>query len=307
MKVGIVGHGTVGSGVSHILNDLYPQIEIKVADINFKTEDLKFFETNNIFHTDNWKDLLDADVIVETVGGKGLAFEIWESALKNGKKLVTANKSLLATQKGSEFWLSNFDKIGIEASVGGTVPIITTLENYFKGDLIETIEGILNGTTNFILDKMTNESLEYENALKGAQDLGFAEADPTDDVEGIDTANKIAILSTLAFGKANPRGNDKIYTIEDVNVEGITKITLDQIHEPKTAGFFFKLIAFSDGKNLTVAPKVIHKDNYFAQIKEGYNLIEINSKYGKKYQLFGLGAGSYPTAAAIVNDVIRLG
>jgi len=263
INIGIVGAGTVGSGVLDIIENSKGTIETRSGiSLNVHTLcdkvgglDKKY---PNINITDDFKKLTtnpEIDMIVELVGGTGVAYEIVKSALENRKTVVTANKALLS-EKGEElFTIAEREQIeiGYEASVAGTIPIIRSVKTGLVANEFLGIYGILNGTTNFILTKMEEEDLEYDTALKIAQELGFAEKDPTFDVEGIDAAHKVTLLAGLAF-------NVKI-NIKEVSIEGISKISKSEILTAKKLGYRIKLLGIckKNGNSIEarVAPTMI--------------------------------------------------
>ncbi|MCE9501516.1 MAG: homoserine dehydrogenase, partial [Leptospira sp.] len=244
INIGLVGAGTVGSGVIEILKknrsliaertgidlnlsmicDTNPALAKKYPEIKIVSEYKEI--TNNA----------SINILIETVGGTGIAFDILKAAISSKKTVVTANKALIS-EKGNEIFQlaeANNVEIGYEAAVGGTIPVIRTLKTGFVSNNYESIYGILNGTTNFILSKMEEENLDYDKALKEAQDLGFAEKDPTFDVEGIDAAHKLSILGGLAFNIKIP--------VSKIYIEGISKITSTEIQFAKLLGYRIKLL-----------------------------------------------------------------
>ena len=317
-KVGIVGFGTVGTGVYKILSseiDSHPIlkeieiVKIAVKDINKKRKiDLK----NNLLIDDPIKLINDPsiDVIVEVMGGIDKAKDIILKSLKAGKSVVTANKAVMA-RYGSEIY-STAAKQGVyvlsEAAVCGGIPIIEPIKRSLKSNQIKKMVGIINGTTNFILSKMTNEKADYKETLKLAQKLGYAEFDPTADVEGHDAADKILILSELAFGGKINR--------DSINTDGISQINLKDIEYANKLGFEIKLLAFSERNNINidnslalniwVGPSLIPKCHPLANVEGVNNAILIDSDPLGEIMLYGPGAGSGPTAASVVSDVLNL-
>ena len=317
-KIGIIGFGTVGKGIYRILNstnDIHPilkEIEIvgiAVKDINKKRD----LELDKNLLIDNPYELVDdpsIDVIVEVMGGTGIAKDIILKSLKARKSVVTANKAVMA-RHGSEIY-STASKYGVyvltEAAVCGGIPIIEPLKRSLKSNQINKIVGIINGTTNFILSKMTNEKADYEETLKLAQKLGFAEFDPTADVEGHDAADKISILSELAFGGRINR--------DSISTEGINQINIKDIEYANKLGFEIKLLAFSERNtinnknslslNIWVGPSLIPKYHPLAKVDGVNNAILIESYPLGEIMLYGPGAGSGPTAASVVSDILNL-
>ena len=317
-RVGIVGFGTVGKGIYKILksnNDLHPIIkEIEIAKVAVKNigkkRDIaleKELLTNNPYEL-----VADPliDVIVEVMGGIDMAKDIILKSLEAGKSVVTANKAVIA-RYGDEIYRTaknNGVYVLTEAAVCGGIPIIEPLKRSLKSNQIKKMVGIINGTTNFILSKMTNEKADYEETLKLAQSLGFAEFDPTADVEGFDAADKISILSELAFGGKINRNY--------ISTEGISKIDLKDIEYANKLGFEIKLIAYSErhqiqsegylSLNIWVAPSLIPKSHPLATVEGVNNAILIEGDPIGEIMLYGPGAGSGPTASSVVSDIINL-
>ena len=317
-KIGIIGFGTVGKGIYRILkskNDLHPIlkeieiVKIAVQNINKKRDVLL---ENNLLTNDPYELIDDpsVDVVVEVMGGIDIAKDIIIKSLKAGKSVVTANKAVIA-RYGSEIY-STAAKNGVyilsEAAVCGGIPIIEPLKRSLKSNQIKKMVGIINGTTNFILTKMTNEKADYKETLNLAQKLGFAEFNPTADVEGHDAADKISILSELAFGGKINRSL--------INTEGINHINLKDIEYANKLGFEIKLLAFSErckinnqnslALNIWVAPSLISKSHPLATVDGVNNAILIEADPIGEIMLYGPGAGSGPTAASVVSDVLNL-
>ena len=317
-KIGIVGFGTVGSGVYKILSsecDSHPIIkEIEIAKIAVKDLSKKrdIGLDNNLLTDDPFELINDSsiDVIVEVMGGVDLAKDIILRSLKSGKSVVTANKAVIA-RYGEEIY-KTAAKEGVyilsEAAVCGGIPIIEPLKRSFKSNSIKKMVGIINGTTNFILSKMANEKADYKETLKMAQSLGYAELDPTADVEGHDAADKISILSELAFGGKIKR--DEIYS------EGISNINLKDIEYANKLGFEIKLLALSERQqinsndslalNIWVGPSLIPKSHPLATVMGVNNALLIEADPLGEIMLYGPGAGSGPTAASVVSDILNL-
>ncbi len=317
-KIGIVGFGTVGSGIYKILSsevDSHPILrEIEIAKIAVKDLNKKRSVEldNNLLIDDPFKLINDPsiDVIVEVMGGIDLAREIILKSLKSGKSVVTANKAVIA-RHGEEIY-KTAAKEGVyilsEAAVCGGIPIIEPLKRSLKSNKIKRMVGIINGTTNFILSKMTNEKAAYEETLKLSQRLGYAEFDPTSDVEGYDAADKISILSELAFGGKIKR--------DEINTEGISKINLKDIEYADKLGFEIKLLAFSERRqvnkndslalNIWVGPSLIPKSHPLATVEGVNNALLIQADPLGEIMLYGPGAGSGPTASSVVSDILNL-
>ena len=317
-KIGIIGFGTVGKGIYRILkskNDLHPIlkeieiVKIAVQNINKKRDVLL---ENNLLTNDPYELIDDpsVDVVVEVMGGIDIAKDIIIKSLKAGKSVVTANKAVIA-RYGSEIY-STAAKNGVyilsEAAVCGGIPIIEPLKRSLKSNQIKKMVGIINGTTNFILTKMTNEKADYKETLDLAQKLGFAEFNPTAEVEGHDAADKISILSELAFGGKINRSL--------INTEGINHINLKDIEYANKLGFEIKLLAFSERRkinnqnslalNIWVAPSLISKSHPLATVDGVNNAILIEADPIGEIMLYGPGAGSGPTAASVVSDILNL-
>ena len=318
IKIGIIGFGTVGQGVFRILNskiDRHPIlngieiVKIAVKDINKEREiiienDLLIDDPNVLINDPS------IDVIVEVMGGIDLAKDIIIKSLKNGKSVVTANKAVIA-RYGKEIYetaTKNGVYILAEASVCGGIPIIEPIKRSLKSNQIKRMVGIINGTTNFILSKMSKDNAEYNESLQLAQKLGYAESDPTADVEGHDAADKISILTELAFGGKISR--NKIIT------EGINNINLKDIEYADKLGFEIKLLAFSERciienkdslpLNIWVGPSLVPKKHPLSSVEGVNNAILIEGEPIGEIMLYGPGAGSGPTAASVVSDILNL-
>ena len=317
-KIGIVGFGTVGSGVYKILSsecDSHPIIkEIEIAKIAVKDLSKKrdIGLDNNLLTDDPFELINDSsiDVIVEVMGGVDLAKDIILRSLKSGKSVVTANKAVIA-RYGEEIY-KTAAKEGVyilsEAAGCGGIPIIEPLKRSLKSNSIKKMVGIINGTTNFILSKMANEKADYKETLKMAQSLGYAELDPTADVEGHDAADKISILSELAFGGKIKR--------DEIHSEGISNINLKDIEYANKLGFEIKLLALSERQqinsndslalNIWVGPSLIPKSHPLATVMGVNNALLIEADPLGEIMLYGPGAGSGPTAASVVSDILNL-
>ena len=307
LKVGIIGFGTVGTGVFKVLQS-FSNIEIKkiaVKNISKKRNIENFDET---LLTQNPYEIVnnpEIDIVIEVAGGVTPTFDILTAAIKNKKHIVTANKELLA-KKGSElFQLAKENKVIIlyEAAVAGGIPIIMPIKTILCANKITKIAAILNGTTNYILTKMAEKELSYETALKQAQELGYAETDPTGDVEGYDAAYKIAILSTISFNKK--------VDINKIYREGITKITAQDIKSAKELGYTIKLIAMGqvleNGKiDVRVHPMLVAKKHLLAKVKNATNSIMLTGYPVGDLIFTGAGAGAEPTASSVVGDLLVL-
>ncbi|MFA5931441.1 MAG: homoserine dehydrogenase [archaeon] len=311
INVALVGLGTIGSGVVEILLNNSKLIEkrtgVKIVLKNVCDLDEKralSLGVEKILIKDYKKILADKeiDVIVELIGGYEPAHTIIVDSLNSGKHVVTANKAVIAKYGYELFELAQKNKVNFlfEASVGGCIPIIRTIEESYSSDNIESIYGILNGTTNFILTKM-NEGLSYESALKKAQELGFAEANPSFDVDGFDAAQKLFILASLAF---DAKISQSAFT------EGITKITSSDLEYASKIGYTIKLLAVAkktkEGISLRVHPALISKNHVFANVSNEVNAVLLSAKHVGEIFLSGKGAGKLPTATVVVTDIIEL-
>ncbi|MBI5374136.1 MAG: homoserine dehydrogenase [Candidatus Schekmanbacteria bacterium] len=311
---GLIGFGTVGKGVVKILKQNHDIIEKKlgaelvlkrIADLDIKSS--RGIDIDKSMLTANAKELIEdpeIEIIVELIGGINPAKEFILGALGNGKHVATANKSLLA-KHGVEIFgaaVKAGKNIGFEASVGGVIPVIRSLKEGFAADEVQSIYGIINGTSNYILTKMTEEGKDFPSALKEAQDKGFAEADPTLDIGGGDSAHKIAVLGALAFGTNIP--------LEEIHTEGITDISPLDIKYAYDLGYKVKLLAIAkniDGEiDIRVNPTMIPFDNPLSNVNNEYNAIYIVGKNSGRTILFGKGAGELPTAVAVVGDMIEI-
>ena len=308
-KIAVLGYGTVGSGVYEVIKtnqaivdkNAGEQIEIKyVLDLRDfpgdPVEEILVHDYNVILNDP------EVSVVVEVMGGVEPAYTFVKNALLNGKSVCTSNKALVAA-KGPELIRIAREKdinFFFEASVGGGIPIIRPLNLCLTADDIEEISGILNGTTNYMLTKMTYEGWEFEEALKTAQDLGYAEKNPEADVDGWDACRKIAILTSLYTGKNTDY--EKVYT------EGITKISAKDIKYARELGFKIKLIAESqktdDGLVAMVAPIMLKKTHPLYNVDDVLNAIYVRGNVLGPAMFFGSGAGKLPTASAVVSDVI---
>ncbi|GAQ94472.1 homoserine dehydrogenase [Thermodesulfovibrio aggregans] len=314
INIGIIGFGTVGTGTVKILlnqRDLIKKrtgldlVLKKVADRDLeRPRDISL--PKELLTKDAWEIIKDPeiDVVVELVGGTTIAKEFILEALRNGKHVVTANKALLA-EHGNEIFkeaLQRGLKIGFEASVGGGIPIIKVIKEGLVANKMLAIYGIINGTTNFILTKMTYEGIDFQDALREAQTLGYAEADPTLDIEGIDSAHKITILASLAYGIP--------FSFNSVYCEGITKITAQDIAFAKEFGYKIKLLAITkilDGEiELRVHPTMVPEHYLISKVDGVFNAIYVEGDCVGSTLYYGRGAGSMPTGSAVVADIVDI-
>lgn len=307
VKIGLIGLGTVGSGVVKVLKD-YPEVEIKkiaVKNIN-KKRNIENLDTS-ILTTDPFEIVndKDIDIVVEVIGGTTPAFELLKTAINNGKHIVTANKELLAKNGQELFNLANEKNTAIlyEAAIAGGIPIIMPIKTTLAGNKINKIEAILNGTTNYILTKMEEDGVSYEEVLKEAQALGYAETDPTGDVEGYDSAYKIATLATIALNKR--------VDINKIYREGITQISANDMKFAKELGYKIKLIAQALLKennkvDVRVHPMLVPLKNCLASINGVTNSVVLEGFPVGRVMMAGPGAGEFPTASSVVGDILAI-
>ncbi|MBM3706940.1 MAG: homoserine dehydrogenase [Actinobacteria bacterium] len=316
VNIGIIGLGYIGSEVfrllchqnDYILKKIGRDLRIIIA-AEKNTAIKKEFEKKykSIRFTDDAGEVINnegVDIVVELIGGLDPAYEYIIEALKKGKYVVTANKDLIAKRGAEIFAEAEKSSVDIlfEASVGGGIPIIGPLKSSLASNNISKVVGIVNGTTNFILTKMKDEKLGFNEALKLAQKLGYAEANPEADIEGIDAANKLAILSSIAF-------NSRVH-YEDVYREGIRKISISDINYADELGYIVKLLAIGseqeDKINVRVHPALIPRSHILASIKDNYNAVYFYGNYVGEVMSFGKGAGDKPTASSVVGDIISI-
>ncbi|MCP4112304.1 MAG: homoserine dehydrogenase [Desulfobacteraceae bacterium] len=314
INIGLLGFGTVGAGVAKILIENADLIRSRVgavlnlkyvADIDVET-DRGIRLDDGVLVTDAHKvaDDPDIDIIVEMIGGEGIAKELMLKAISNGKHVVTANKSLIA-KHGNEIFRAALEKkvdLAYEASVGGCMPIIKSVRESLAGNHIKSINGILNGTCNYILTQITDNGTAFEEALAQAQANGFAEADPTLDVEGFDTAHKLAILNALAYGME--------INLNDIYIEGISNITPMDIEHAKQFGYKIKLLAISkhkgDAVEARVHPTMIPFKNILSSVSANLNAVTVTGDAVGDILLYGYGAGMMPTGSAVVGDIVDI-
>ncbi|OHE11275.1 MAG: homoserine dehydrogenase [Sulfurimonas sp. RIFOXYD12_FULL_36_11] len=309
IKVGIIGVGTVGASVVNILKDNAAVISARAGvDIVAKSGVVKSLNKKrdlDIKLSDNVDDVLndsEIDIVVELMGGVDEAFEVVKRALRSGKAVVTANKALLAYHRYELQEIAKDIAFEYEASVAGGIPIINALRDGLSANHIESIMGILNGTCNYMMTKMTNEGVAYNAVLKEAQELGYAEADPTFDVGGYDAAHKLLILSSIAYGiDAKP---------EDILIEGIQNISQDDIAFAKEFGYVIKLLGIAKkDKNeveLRVHASLIKKEAMIAKIDGVMNGISVVGDKVGETLYYGAGAGGDATASAVVANIIDI-
>ena len=309
INAAVLGYGTIGSGVAEIIRNR-PEVMNKRAGEEIR---LKYVLDIREFKGDPVEDILvhdyniimddaDVDIVVETMGGLHPAYEFVKEAIEKGKSVCTSNKELVAAYGAELIELSKKHNVNFlfEASVGGGIPIIRPLNQCLTVDTIEKISGILNGTTNYILTKMTEDGSDFDSVLKEAQELGYAERNPEADVEGHDACRKIAILTSLAYGKQ--------VDYRDIYTEGITKITSEDIEYAKSMDARVKIFGTSkliDGKVYAmVAPVMIKRDNPLYGVNDVFNAISVKGNLLGDVMFYGKGAGKLPTASAVVSDVV---
>ena len=314
INVALLGLGTVGSGVykvtqrqkSEMMQKLNTTLQIRSILVR-NIEKHKDEVDEPAILTTSFEDILEdpqIDIVVELMGGMEPAYAYIRSALEAGKSVVTANKDLIADRGGELLQIAeeNHVELRFEAAVAGGIPIISPLKSSLAANEISKIMGILNGTTNYILTKMTNEGMDYADALDEATALGYAEADPTADVEGYDAGRKIAILATIAFHSR--------VTFRDVYTEGITRITAKDISYAKTLGRVIKLIAMAnntpEGIEVKVHPMLIPEDHALASVNGSYNAVYVDGDAVEDVMFYGKGAGEMPTASAVMGDVFSV-
>lgn len=307
IKIGLIGLGTVGSGVFKTLKN-FDNVEVTKIAVRNKNKKRNIEGLDENIITDNAYDVVndpEIQIVAELVGGVEPAFDLIKTAIKNGKHIVTANKELLA-KHGEElfnFAEENNKVVLYEAAIAGGIPLIMPIKTILAGNKITKIKAILNGTTNYILTKMDVQNASYADVLKEAQELGYAEADPTGDVEGFDAAYKITTLATIAFGKR--------IKIENVYREGITKISPDDMAAANEMGYKIKLIASAelseDGKaDVRVHPMLVPKTKTLAHIDYVTNAVSLSGHPVGDVTLSGPGAGEFPTASSVVGDILAI-
>lgn len=306
LKIGILGLGTVGSGVVKSLegNDLVSIKKVAVRNINKKRSVNLPVDvlTEDSFSVVNDKDI---DVVVELIGGTDPAYELVKTAIENKKHVVSANKELIATYGKELFELAKKNNVIIlyEAAVAGGIPIIMPIKTSLCGNKVTKVAGILNGTTNYILTKMTDEGADFAETLKQAQELGYAEADPTADVEGFDAAYKISILASIVF-------NQRI-DVKKVYREGISKITSTDIQYADELGYKIKLIAKTElldggSVDIRVHPMLVSKKQMISRIDDVLNAVMVEGFPVGQVIFSGPGAGEFPTASSVIGDILCL-
>lgn len=316
VKIGLLGLGTVGTGTVEILQDpqgrspLLKAIEVKAVGVRSLDKPRQVNLPPEVLTTDLEAIVTDPDIaiVVELMGGLEPARSLILKAIAHKKHIVTANKAVIARYGPEIYEAANQHGVYVllEAAVGGGIPIIKPLKQSLGGNRIQSIVGILNGTTNYILSRMTSEGADFDEVLTAAQQLGYAEADPSADVDGLDAADKIAILASLGFGGRVKR--------EDVACEGIRSVSAVDIAYADRLGFVIKLLAIADGNagedsealQLRVHPTLIAKDHPLASVNGVYNGVLVTGDPLGQVMFYGRGAGAGPTASAVVSDVINI-
>lgn len=310
ISVAIMGHGVVGSGVAEILTTHKQKLFASIGEEIYVKHilDLREFPDSPLADrfTKDFNDILndrEVRVVVEVMGGLNPAYDFVKKCLKSGKSVVTSNKELVAAHGAELLQIAKDENVNFlfEASVGGGIPIIRPISQCLVANIVDEIAGILNGTTNFILTKMIEDGMQFDAALKLAQDLGFAERNPAADIEGHDACRKICILASLAFGK-------HVYP-DSVHTEGITEITLEDVKYAEAYNCVIKLIGkvkrLDDGKiDIIVAPMFVPNKSQLANIDYEFNGIMVRGDCTGDVVFYGKGAGKLPTASAVVADVV---
>ena len=313
IKIALLGAGTVGSGVIQALSMNADIIVgrsgayIEIKKILVRDAKKQRPEVNGILLTDNFDEILDDEeisIVVEVMGGLSPARDYMLRSMAAGKHVVTANKDVIAQHLSELYTAANENTVDFlyEASVGGGIPIIKPLKECLTANKISEIMGVINGTTNYMLTKMTEKHISYDAVLRRAQEKGYAEANPTADVDGLDAARKAAILASLAF--------DTVIEFEDVSVEGISHITEDDIEYGLNLGYVIKLLAVGrntdDGIDVRVHPVFLPKTHPLASVNGVFNAVFVRGDVIGDAMFYGRGAGALPTASAVVADIIEV-
>ena len=317
--VAVLGMGTVGTEVLRLINEFSSNLEnriggpidvrgVAVSDLSKKREVLDSFP--DVTLTDNARELIDRDdidVVVEVIGGIDYPRELVLAALTAGKSVVTANKALIAAHADELSDAANAAGVDLyyEAAVAAAIPVVGMLRRSLAGDQVQRISGIVNGTTNYVLDAMATSGMTYDEALAEATRLGYAEADPTADVEGHDAASKAAIMASMGFHSR--------VTYDDVHAEGITNITAEDIAAAAEAGFTIKLLAICErliddagqtSVSARVHPTLVPKDHPLATVDKSFNAVFVEAEAAGRLMFYGNGAGGAPTASAVLGDLV---
>ncbi|SCB15380.1 homoserine dehydrogenase [Cupriavidus alkaliphilus] len=312
IKVGLLGIGTVGSGTFNVLKRNQEEIRRRagrgieiavVADLNTeRARELTNGEVEIVSDANAVVNRPDVDIVIELIGGYGIARELVLKAIENGKHVVTANKALLAVH-GNEIFEAARKKgviVAFEAAVAGGIPIIKALREGLTANRIQWIAGIINGTTNFILSEMRDKGLDFDAVLKEAQQLGYAEADPTFDIEGVDAAHKVTLMSAIAFGMP--------VQFDRAHVEGITRLSATDIKYAEELGYRIKLLGITrrrdDGVELRVHPTLVPATRLIANVEGAMNAVLVQGDAVGATLYYGKGAGAEPTASAVIADLV---
>ena len=307
IKIGLIGLGTVGGGVFKVLKD-FPDVEITKIAVKNIDKPRNIEGLNRAMLTTDPYEIVnnpESTVIAELIGGVHPAYELIKKAIENGKHVVTANKELLAKHGEELFNYAEQHNVVIlyEAAIAGGIPLIMPIKTILAGNKITKIEAILNGTTNYILTNMDVNQSSYETVLKEAQELGYAETDPTGDVEGFDSTYKLTTLATITFNKR--------VKLENVYREGITKIKAEDIKYANELGYKIKLVAYAhidenDNADVRVHPMFVSKEETLAHINYVKNAVTLTGSPVGKIALSGAGAGEMPTASSVVGDILAI-
>lgn len=313
VRIGVVGHGVVGSAFTALVARQHDTIAARTG-LSLEVTRIAVRDASRhpakvgraVVGTDALALAASADVdlVVEVMGGVALAADVIRTALEHGKPVVTANKALIAAQSADLFKVADERGIDLlfEAAVCGGIPLIRPLRESLRGEPIRRVLGIVNGTTNYILTRMTEDGLDYETALRGAQRLGYAEADPTADVEGLDAAAKIAIVANFAFGVR--------VVADDVAADGITGVTAGDIAMARRFGYVVKLLGVAERDPATgqvsvrVNPALVHLQHPLAAVRDAFNAVLVEGEAAGSLMFYGRGAGGDPTASSVLGDVI---
>jgi homoserine dehydrogenase len=313
VKIGLVGTGTVGGGCIDIIHKHHDDfirhygIDLELVRVCSRNPEQAIEHGVEDIFTQDYQDIVndpDIDLVVELIGGTTIAKSVIMDSLSAGKNVVTANKALMASVGGEIMGLADMmgKEIAFEASVGGGIPIIDPMKHSLIANEVSSVLGIVNGTTNYMLTRMAQDKLSYDDALKEAQEKGFAEADPTADVDGFDAAAKIAILASIAF-------NSRV-TIDEVPTEGIRSIMPTDLMAAEEMGYCVKLLAIANrtdkGIDVRVHPTMVPLDHPLASVNAVYNAIYVTGDAVGDTMFFGEGAGSGPAASAVMGDVLEV-
>ena len=310
VKIALLGHGVVGTGVVEVIKNKAEQL----FDVTGETIEIKSVLVRHDYDVDykekfvyDYNEILadeEISIVVEAIGGTDPAYKYVKSALEAGKSVVTSNKELVAKHGFELMNIAEEKNINFmfEASVGGAIPVIHGVRNCLKANKVNSIAGILNGTTNYILTKMIDEKQSFDVALKAAQELGYAEADPSADVDGIDTCRKICILADIIYGNH--------ILPENVHTEGIRKVRIEDVDILKTKGGAIKLLGVAkqteEGKLfIMTAPHVVFNQGILYAANDVFNAAQLETDNAGLMAFYGRGAGSLPTASAVVNDIVE--